>query len=152
MHPCDSDVATRYPGLSRGVRDALADPIVQALLAADRVDPQEVADLARRVAARLSPANPTRAARAPEHGSNTDVSIGPNPRCDGGESMEKSIEAVMKQLAVKPRQTVNEIVTAIGLSKDEVIFALISLASPDREVVAVTAYSLAGNGSDVVSI
>jgi len=47
---------------------------------------------------------------------------------------------------------VNEIVTAIGLSKDEVIFALISLASPDREVVAVTAYSLAGNGSDVVSI
>ena len=66
--------------------------------------------------------------------------------------MEKPIAAVMKQLAVKPRQTVNEIVTAIGLSKDEVIFALISLASPDREVVAVTAYSLAGNGSDVVSI
>ena len=73
MHPCNSDVATRHPGLSRGVRDALADPIVQALLAADRVDPQEVADLARRVAARLSPANPTRAARACEHGSNTDV-------------------------------------------------------------------------------
>ena len=58
MHSCNSDVATRYPGLSRGVRDALADPIVQALLAADRVDPQEVADLARRVAARLSAANP----------------------------------------------------------------------------------------------
>ena len=73
MHPCSSDVATRYPGLSRGVRDALADPIVQALLAADRVDPQEVADLARRVAARLSPANPTRAGRAREDGSNTDV-------------------------------------------------------------------------------
>ena len=152
MHPCNSDVATRHPGLSRGVRDALADPIVQALLAADRVDPQEVADLARRVAARLSPANPTRAARAPEHGSNTDYSIVTNPRCDGGESMEKPIEAVMKQLAVKPRQTVNEIVTATGLSKDEVIFALISLASPDRKVVAVTAYSLAGNGSDLVSI
>ena len=66
--------------------------------------------------------------------------------------MEKPIEAVMKQFAVKPRQTVNEIATAIGLSKDEVIFALISLASPDREVVAVTAYSLLGNGSDVVSI
>ena len=45
--------------------------------------------------------------------------------------MEKPIEAVMKQLAVKPRQTVNEIVTATGLGKDEVIFALISLASPD---------------------
>ena len=43
--------------------------------------------------------------------------------------MEKPIEAVMKQLAVKPRQTVNEIVTATGLSKDEVIFTLISLAS-----------------------
>jgi hypothetical protein len=73
MHPFNCDVATRYPGLSRGVRDALADPIVQALLAADRVDPQEVADLARRVAARLSPANPTRAETAREHGSNTDV-------------------------------------------------------------------------------
>jgi len=72
MHPCSSDVATRYPGLSRGVRDALADPIVQALLAADRVDPQEVADLARRVAARLSAANPPGAARACEYGSNTD--------------------------------------------------------------------------------
>ena len=73
MHPCSSDVATRYPGLSRGVRDALADPIVQALLAADRVDPQEVADLARRVAARLFPATLTRAARAPEHGADTDL-------------------------------------------------------------------------------
>jgi hypothetical protein len=40
MHPCNSDVATRHPGLSPGVRDALADPIVQALLAADRVDPK----------------------------------------------------------------------------------------------------------------
>jgi hypothetical protein len=64
--------------------------------------------------------------------------------------MEKPIAAVMKQLAVKPRQTVNEIVTATG--KDEVIFALISLASPDRKVVAVTAYSLAGNGPDLVSM
>ena len=152
MHPCNSDVATRHPGLSPGVRDALADPIVQALLAADRVDPQEVADLARRMAARLSAANP-RGKREP-------LSTGPiqmysmvtNPRCDGGEPMEKPIAAVMKQLAVKPRQTVNEIVTATGLSKDEVIFTLISLASPDRKVVAVTAYSLAGNGSDVVSI
>jgi len=62
------------------------------------------------------------------------------------------MEAVMKQLAVKPRQTVNEIVTAIGLIKDEVIFALISLASLDRRVVAVTTYSLAGNEADLVSI
>ena len=62
------------------------------------------------------------------------------------------MEAVTKQLAVKPRQTVDEIVTATGLDKDEVIFALISLASPDRKVVAVTAYRLTGNGSDVVSI
>ena len=149
MHPRNSDVATRHPGLSPGVRDALADPIVQALLAADRVDPQEVADC---VAARLSAANP-RGQREPlSTGPIQMYSIVTNPRCDGGESMEKPIEAVMKQLAVKPRQTVNEIVTAIGLSKDEVILALISLASPDREVVAVTAYSLAGNGSDVVSI
>jgi hypothetical protein len=66
--------------------------------------------------------------------------------------MEKPTEAVVKQLALKPRQTVNEIVTATGLSKDAVIFALISLASPDRKAVAVTAYSLAGNGSDLVSI
>jgi hypothetical protein len=66
--------------------------------------------------------------------------------------MEKPIAAVMKQLAVKLRQTVNEIVTATGLSKDEVILTLISLASPDRKVMAVTAYSLGGNGSDVVSI
>jgi hypothetical protein len=64
----------------------------------------------------------------------------------------KPMEAVMKQLAVKPRQTVNELVTATGLGKDEVIFALISLASLDRRVVAVTAYSLAGNESDLVSI
>ena len=66
--------------------------------------------------------------------------------------MEKPTEAVVKQLALKPRQTVNEIVTATGLSKDAVIFALISLASPDRKAVAVTAYSLASNGSDLVSI
>ena len=66
--------------------------------------------------------------------------------------MEEPIEAVVKQLGLKPRQTVNEIVTATGLSKDEVIFALISLASADRKVAAITAYSLAGNGSDLVSI
>jgi hypothetical protein len=65
MHLCNSDVATRRPGLSRGVRDALADPIVQALLAADRVDPQEVADLARRVAARLAPREPHAGSESP---------------------------------------------------------------------------------------
>src|SRR3984893_10986133 len=35
--------------------------------------PKTVADLARRVADRLSPGNPSRAARATEHGSNADV-------------------------------------------------------------------------------
>ena len=44
MHPYSSDEVARGEGLSRGVRDALADPIVQALLAADRVDPRDVAD------------------------------------------------------------------------------------------------------------
>jgi hypothetical protein len=38
-----------------GVSDALADPIVQALMAADRVDPGSVAALMRRMAVR--PAN-----------------------------------------------------------------------------------------------
>ena len=66
--------------------------------------------------------------------------------------MEKPTEAVVKQLALKPRQAVNEIVTATGLGKDEVIFALMSLASQNERVVAITAYSLAGNGSDLVSI
>jgi hypothetical protein len=54
MHPCNSNVVTQDEGVSRGVREALADPIVQALLAADRVNPQDVADLSRRIAARLS--------------------------------------------------------------------------------------------------
>ena len=54
MHPCDSEVVTPDLGLSAGVREALADPIVQALLAADGVDPRDVAELARRMAARLS--------------------------------------------------------------------------------------------------
>jgi hypothetical protein len=54
MHPCNSNAVTQDEGVSRGVREALADPIVQALLAADRVNPQDVADLSRRIAARLS--------------------------------------------------------------------------------------------------
>ncbi len=44
MHSYNTDEAARGEGLSNGVRDALADPIVQALLAADRVDPRDVAD------------------------------------------------------------------------------------------------------------
>jgi hypothetical protein len=66
--------------------------------------------------------------------------------------MEKPTEAVVKHLALKPRQTVNEIVTATGLSKDAVIFALISLTSATESVVAVRAYSLTSNESDLVSI
>jgi phospholipid transport system substrate-binding protein len=41
-------------GLSLGVAEALADPIVTALMAADRVDPKRVEDLVRRMAARLA--------------------------------------------------------------------------------------------------
>jgi hypothetical protein len=68
MHPYRSDEVARGGGLSRGVRDALADPIVQALLAADRVDPRDVADLSRRMAAWLSHRKAI-AARAPRPGS-----------------------------------------------------------------------------------
>jgi hypothetical protein len=44
-------VATELP---RGVSEALADPIVKALMAADRVDPKCVEDLFRRTAAWLA--------------------------------------------------------------------------------------------------
>jgi hypothetical protein len=54
MRANSSDIVTQDEGLSRGVREALADPIVQALLAADRVDPRDIVDLSRRMAARLS--------------------------------------------------------------------------------------------------
>jgi hypothetical protein len=64
MHPYSSDEVARGEGLSRGVRDALADPIVQALLAADRVDPRDVADLSRRMAAWLSHRKSDRSAGA----------------------------------------------------------------------------------------
>lgn len=40
--------------LSRGVSEALADPIVQALMAADRVDPKGVEELLRRMTAQLA--------------------------------------------------------------------------------------------------
>jgi len=45
-------------GLPRGVSEALADPIVMALMAADRVDRQGFEDLLRRVAAALSRHDP----------------------------------------------------------------------------------------------
>jgi hypothetical protein len=44
-------------GLPRGVREALADPIVQALMIADRVDPQRVEELVQRMAALLASNN-----------------------------------------------------------------------------------------------
>jgi phospholipid transport system substrate-binding protein len=45
-------------GLPRGVSEALADPIVMAMMAADRVDRQGFEDLLRRVAASLSRRDP----------------------------------------------------------------------------------------------
>jgi hypothetical protein len=54
MRPYNIGEIARGEGLSRAVRDALADPTIQALLVADRVDPRDVADLSRRVAAWLS--------------------------------------------------------------------------------------------------
>jgi hypothetical protein len=46
--------ASMLAGLPRGVAEALADPIVQALMTADGVDPRALAALMRAVAARLS--------------------------------------------------------------------------------------------------
>jgi hypothetical protein len=46
--------ASMLAGLPRGVAEALADPIVQALMAADRVDPRGLAALMRVMAVRLS--------------------------------------------------------------------------------------------------
>jgi hypothetical protein len=40
--------------LPSGVSEALADPIVKALMAADRVDPKDIAELLQRTAARLT--------------------------------------------------------------------------------------------------
>jgi len=45
-------------GLPRGVSQALADPIVKALMVADRVDPQGLEELLRRTAAQLSQRDP----------------------------------------------------------------------------------------------
>jgi hypothetical protein len=65
--------------------------------------------------------------------------------------VEEPIEAVVKQLGLKPRQTVNEIARATRLSIDDVIYALISLTSADRKVAAITAVSLVGNERDLVA-
>src|SRR5271169_1450005 len=45
-------------GLPRGVSEALADPIVKALMVADRVDPQGLEELLRRTAAQLAQRDP----------------------------------------------------------------------------------------------
>jgi hypothetical protein len=61
-HPREDDSASSKPApaadaeatlLPRGVAQALADPIVRALMAADRIDPNGMAELMCRMAARL---------------------------------------------------------------------------------------------------
>jgi phospholipid transport system substrate-binding protein len=59
-------IATALP---RGVSEALADPIVKALMAADRVDPKSIGDLLRRIAAWLAQRDPQdRSALLTRHG------------------------------------------------------------------------------------
>jgi hypothetical protein len=53
-HVAEGVVEAAATGLSRGVSAALADPIVQALMAADRVDPKGVEELLRRITAQLA--------------------------------------------------------------------------------------------------
>ena len=53
-HAAERLAACVEAGLPRGVCEALADPIVQALMAADRVDPKGVETLVRRMAAQLA--------------------------------------------------------------------------------------------------
>jgi hypothetical protein len=53
-HVAERVVEAAVTGLSRGVSEALADPIVQALMAADRVDPKGVEELLRRITAQLA--------------------------------------------------------------------------------------------------
>jgi hypothetical protein len=53
-HVAEGVVETAATGLSRGVSEALADPIVQALMAADRVDPKGVEELLRRMTVQLA--------------------------------------------------------------------------------------------------
>ena len=55
LDPATEEVAAlSVTGLSRGVSEALADPIVKALMAADRVDPKCLEELLRRTADRLA--------------------------------------------------------------------------------------------------
>jgi hypothetical protein len=53
-YPAEWVAESGLAGLPRGVSDALADPIVQALMAADRVDPKGVEELLRRITAQLA--------------------------------------------------------------------------------------------------
>jgi hypothetical protein len=53
-HAAEGFAVSGDAGLPRGVSEALADPIVQALMAADRVDPKSVEALVRCMAARLA--------------------------------------------------------------------------------------------------
>jgi hypothetical protein len=80
MHPNNSDAAAEGEGLSCGVRDALADPIVQALLVADCVDPRDVMALSSRMGAWLSHREAI-VARAPR----------PGFRCDTFEKNENDL-------------------------------------------------------------
>jgi phospholipid transport system substrate-binding protein len=57
-HAADEVATPTVTGLSRGVSEALADPIVKALMAADRVDPQGLEELLRRTAAWLEQRDP----------------------------------------------------------------------------------------------
>jgi hypothetical protein len=58
---CEAEdlAASMLAGLPRGVAEALADPIVQALMAADRVDPRGLIALICLMAARLSDNTPS---------------------------------------------------------------------------------------------
>jgi hypothetical protein len=53
LYYAPADAPSVATGLPRGVSEALADPIVIALMAADRVDPKGFEELLRRVAAQL---------------------------------------------------------------------------------------------------
>jgi phospholipid transport system substrate-binding protein len=55
LDPATDGVTPSLPGLPRGVSEALADPIVRAVMAADRLDPKAVEALLRGAGARLAP-------------------------------------------------------------------------------------------------
>jgi hypothetical protein len=54
----------------------------------------------------------------------------------------ENVEAVVKQLRSRPRQTLEEIVEATRLSREKILLALILLNSRDRELIVTTTYSL----------